>query len=141
MYERLVYHAVSAAFSPSQALIEAILKVDLYGTVVLLEKIEQLACPSTEELLNLDVLLPENIKDTLHAYQRAKRCNEKRVMAESVKWGEKGLSAAFAVPDFKYNCTSSHKDKHNCQKNRKDLSAHNIRYKTKEHRCKHDTQV
>lgn len=33
---------------------------------------------------------PENIKDTLHAYQMAKRCNEKRVMAEAVKWGEKG---------------------------------------------------
>lgn len=41
-------------------------------------------------MLKLDILQPENIKDTLHAYQMAKRCNEKRVMAESVKWGEKG---------------------------------------------------
>ena len=40
-----------------------------------------------KSLLNLDILQPENIKDTLHAYQIAKRCNEKRVMAESVKWG------------------------------------------------------
>ena len=109
----------AAGVSPSQAPIEAILKVDLYGTAVLLEEVgkvikeggvgvtissqsghrmpaltpeedEQLACTPTEELRNLEILQPENIKDTLHAYQMAKRCNEKRVMAESVKWGEKG---------------------------------------------------
>ena len=109
----------AAGVSPSQAPIEAILKVDLYGTAVLLEEVgkvikeggvgvtissqsghrmpaltpeedEQLAGTPTEELLNLEILQPENIKDTLHAYQMAKRCNEKRVMAESVKWGEKG---------------------------------------------------
>ncbi len=109
----------AAGVSPSQAPIEAILKVDLYGTAVLLEEAgkvianggvgvtissqsghrmkqltpaedEQLATTPTEELLNLEILQPENIKDTLHAYQMAKRCNEKRVMAESVKWGEKG---------------------------------------------------
>ena len=109
----------AAGVSPSQAPIEAILKVDLYGTAVLLEEVgkviapggvgvtissqsghrmpaltpeedEQLACTPTEELLNLELLQPENIRDTLHAYQLAKRCNEKRVMAESVKWGEKG---------------------------------------------------
>lgn len=109
----------AAGVSPSQAPVEAILKVDLYGTAVLLEEVgkvikeggvgvtissqsghrmpaltlkedEQLACTPTEELLQLDILQPENIKDTLHAYQMAKRCNEKRVMAESVKWGEKG---------------------------------------------------
>ncbi len=109
----------AAGVSPSQAPIEAILKVDLYGTAVLLEEVgkviapggvgvtissqsghrmkqltleedEQLACTSTEELLNLPLLQPENIRDTLYAYQLAKRCNEKRVMAESVKWGEKG---------------------------------------------------
>ena len=51
---------------------------------------EALATTPTEELLSLDILQPENIKDTLHAYQMAKRCNEKRVMAEAVKWGEKG---------------------------------------------------
>ena len=108
----------AAGVSPSQASIEDILKVDLYGTAVLLEEVgkviapggvgvtissqyghrmqqltavedEQLATTPTEELLNLLILKPENIKDTLHAYQMAKRCNEKRVMAESVKWGEK----------------------------------------------------
>jgi NAD(P)-dependent dehydrogenase (short-subunit alcohol dehydrogenase family) len=49
-----------------------------------------LATTPTEELLDLEMLQPENIKDTLYAYQMAKRCNVKRVMAEAVKWGEKG---------------------------------------------------
>jgi len=109
----------AAGVSPSQAPIEAILKVDLYGTAVLLEEVgkvikmggvgvtissqsgwrmpaltpeqdELLATTPTEELLALDMLKSENIRDTLHAYQMAKRCNEKRVMAESVKWGERG---------------------------------------------------
>ena len=38
----------------------------------------------------MEVLQPENIKDTLHAYQMAKRCNVKRVMSEAVKWGQRG---------------------------------------------------
>lgn len=109
----------AAGVSPSQASVETILKVDLYGTAVLLEEVgkvikeggagvtissqsghrmpqltakedELLACTPTEELLSLEILQPENIKDTLHAYQMAKRCNEKRVMYEAVKWGEKG---------------------------------------------------
>ena len=42
----------------------------------------QLACTPTKELLSLEVLQPQNIKDTLHAYQLAKRCNVKRVMTE-----------------------------------------------------------
>ena len=50
---------------------------------------EQLATTPTEELLDLDILQPENIKDTLHAYQLAKRCNVKRVMYEACKWGER----------------------------------------------------
>lgn len=108
----------AAGVSPSQASIETILKVDLYGTAVLLEEVgkvikeggvgitissqsghrmpaltaaedEQLACTPTEELLSLDILQPRNIRDTLHAYQMAKRCNVKRVMAEAVKWGER----------------------------------------------------
>lgn len=51
---------------------------------------EQLATTPTEELLDLEVLQLENIDDTLHAYQLAKRCNEKRVMYEACLWGEKG---------------------------------------------------
>ncbi|MDE6397166.1 MAG: SDR family oxidoreductase, partial [Muribaculaceae bacterium] len=49
-----------------------------------------LAMTPTEELLSLPMLQPENIENTLHAYQMAKRCNVKRVMAEAVKWGERG---------------------------------------------------
>ena len=109
----------AASVSPSQATIETILKVDLYGTAVLLEEVGKviakgrvgvtissqsgrrmpqltqeedflLATTPTEDLLNLEILNEKNIKDTLHAYQMAKRCNEKRVMAEAVKWGERG---------------------------------------------------
>ena len=123
----------SAGVSPSQASIETILKVDLYGTAVLLEEVGKviaqggagvtissqsgyripaltplfahtlsdrpaltpeedrlLATTPTEELLSLEILRPENIRDTLHAYQMAKRCNVKRVMSEAVKWGERG---------------------------------------------------
>jgi len=109
----------AAGVSPSQAPVETILKVDLYGTAVLLEEVgkvirqggagvtissqsghrmkqltpeedEMLACTPTEELLSLEILQPENIRDTLHAYQMAKRCNEKRVMYEAVRWGERG---------------------------------------------------
>ncbi|WP_350455502.1 SDR family oxidoreductase [Slackia heliotrinireducens] len=109
----------AAGVSPSQAPIETILKVDLYGTAVLLEEVGKviapggvgvtissqsgkrmpqltpeedraLACTPTEELLDLPLLQPENVRDTLHAYQLAKRCNEKRVMFEACRWGEKG---------------------------------------------------
>ena len=109
----------AAGVSPSQASIETILKVDLYGTAVLLEEVgkvimrrgtgvtissqsghrlpalgaetdELLACTPTERLLDLEVLQPQHINDTLHAYQLAKRCNVKRVMSEAVKWGRRG---------------------------------------------------
>ena len=116
-----------AGVSPSQAPVEAILKVDLYGTAVLLEEVgkviaeggsgvtissqsgfrmpaltaEQdalLAETPAEELLKIEMLKPENICDTLHAYQIAKRCNEKRVMAESVKWGERSARINAIAP-------------------------------------------
>ncbi len=109
----------AAGVSPSQASIETILKVDLYGTAVLLHEVgkiikpggagvtissqsghrmpalppdvdAQLATTPAEQLLELDVLQPRNLRDTLHAYQMAKRCNVKRVMAEAVKWGARG---------------------------------------------------
>lgn len=109
----------AAGVSPSQASVETILKVDLYGTAVLLEEVGEviaeggtgvtvssqsghrlpaltpeqdrlLALTPTEDLLSLEMLQPENIENTLHAYQLAKRCNVKRVMAEAVTWGERG---------------------------------------------------
>lgn len=118
-YGEIAYLVNSAGVSPSQATIEVILRVDLYGTAVLLKEVgrvirrggrgitissqsgyrmpalspevdQQLAMTPTEELLSLEVLKPKNIKDSLHAYQMAKRCNVKRVMAEAVKWGKRG---------------------------------------------------
>ena len=100
-----------AGVSPSQASIETILKVDLYGTAVLLEEAGQVIAPGViissqsghrmpaltaaedralamtpaEELLQLPLLQTSQIRDTLHAYQLAKRCNEKRVMYEAVR--------------------------------------------------------
>lgn len=114
-----IKHLISAAgVSPSQASIETILQVDLYGTAVLLAETgkvikrggtgvhissqsghrmpqlgaeidELLATTPPEKLLSLDILQPKNITDSLAAYQFAKRCNEKRVMAEAVKWGKR----------------------------------------------------
>jgi len=112
-----VIHA--AGVSPSQALPEVILKVDLYGTALVLEtfgnviaehgagvviasqsghrlpplSVEQnkaLATTPVEKLLALPFLQPDQVKDSLHAYQLAKRGNSLRVMAEAVRWGKRG---------------------------------------------------
>ena len=117
----------AAGVSPSQAPIEVVLKVDLYGTAVLLEEVgkviaegavgvtissqsgwrmpaltaeqdAQLATAPTEELLGLDFLQPGQVRDTLHAYQMAKRCNEKRVMAQAVEWGKRGARLNAIAP-------------------------------------------
>jgi NAD(P)-dependent dehydrogenase (short-subunit alcohol dehydrogenase family) len=116
-----------AGVSPSQASIESILKVDLYGTAVLLEEVGKviaqggsgitissqsgwrmpqltpeedraLATADTESLLALPFLQKDRIRDTLHAYQLAKRCNEKRVMGEAVKWGARGARINAIAP-------------------------------------------
>jgi NAD(P)-dependent dehydrogenase (short-subunit alcohol dehydrogenase family) len=112
-----VIHA--AGVSPSQARPEAILAVDLYGTALVLEEFgniiasggsavviasqsghrlgaltaEQdaaLATTPADELLSLPMLQPDQVTDTLHAYQLAKRGNSLRVMAEAVRWGRRG---------------------------------------------------
>ena len=112
-----VIHA--AGVSPSQASPETILKVDLYGTALVLEEFgnviarggagvviasqsghrlpalsaEQnvlLAKTPVEELLALPMLKPDQVKDSLHAYQISKRGNSLRVMAEAVRWGKRG---------------------------------------------------
>ncbi|MGA8044240.1 MAG: SDR family oxidoreductase [Terracidiphilus sp.] len=112
-----VIHA--AGVSPTQATPQTILKVDLYGTALVLEEfgnviasggagvviasqsghrlppltVEQnasLAMTPVEELLELPWLQPDQIKDSLHAYQVSKRGNSLRVMAEAVRWGKRG---------------------------------------------------
>jgi len=112
-----VIHA--AGVSPTQASPATILKVDLYGTALVLEEFgnviarggagvviasqsghrlgaltaEQnklLALTPTEELLALPMLQPDKITDSLHAYQISKRGNSLRVMAEAIRWGQRG---------------------------------------------------
>lgn len=112
-----VIHA--AGVSPSQAPVATILRVDLYGTALVLEAFgnviaeggsgiviasqsghrlpaltrEQnsaLATTAVEDLLTLPMLQPDNISDPLHAYQLSKRGNSLRVMAEAVRWGKRG---------------------------------------------------
>ena len=109
----------AAGVSPSQASPETILKVDLYGTAVILEEFGKviveggsgvviasqsghrlpplltsdsnaLATTPVEELLKLPLLQPDQVKDSLHAYQLSKRGNALRVMSEAVRWGERG---------------------------------------------------
>ena len=109
----------AAGVSPSQASPETILRVDLYGTALVLEEFgdviaaggagvviasqsghrlpaltpEQdraLATTPTEELLALPMLQPSEVSDPLHAYQVSKRGNALRVMAEAVRWGRRG---------------------------------------------------
>jgi NAD(P)-dependent dehydrogenase (short-subunit alcohol dehydrogenase family) len=109
----------AAGVSPSQASPATILQVDLYGTALVLEEfgnviarggagvviasqsghrlpplnVEQnkaLATTSVDELLKLPFLQPDQVKDSLHAYQLSKRGNSLRVMAEAVRWGKRG---------------------------------------------------
>jgi NAD(P)-dependent dehydrogenase (short-subunit alcohol dehydrogenase family) len=109
----------AAGVSPSQATPATILKVDLYGTALVLEEfgktiarggagvviasqsghrlppltVEQnkaLATTPVEELLSLPFLQSDQVTDSLHAYQLSKRGNSLRVMAEAVRWGKRG---------------------------------------------------
>ena len=109
----------AAGVSPSQATPEVILKVDLYGTALVLDlfgaviasggsgvviasqsghrlpplSVEQnraLAMTPAEDLLNLDFLAPDRVVDPLNAYQLSKRGNALRVAAEAVRWGRRG---------------------------------------------------
>jgi NAD(P)-dependent dehydrogenase (short-subunit alcohol dehydrogenase family) len=112
-----VIHA--AGVSPTQASPATILKVDLYGTAVVLEEFgsviarggagvviasqsghrlpaltteqnKALATTPADELLALPMLQPDLVTDPLHAYQISKRGNSLRVMAEAIRWGKRG---------------------------------------------------
>ncbi|MBJ2258217.1 SDR family oxidoreductase [Pseudomonas psychrophila] len=112
-----VIHA--AGVSPSQAPVSTILRVDLYGTALVLEVFgnviaeggsavviasqsghrlpaltpeqnKALATTPVEELLALPMLQADQVSDPLHAYQISKRGNSLRVMAEAVRWGKRG---------------------------------------------------
>lgn len=110
---------LAAGVSPTQASPEKILKVDLYGTALVLEEfrkvigkggsgiviasmaghrlppltIEQnkaLATTPVEELLTLSFLQPDTIENSRLAYMYSKRGNALRVSAEAVKWANQG---------------------------------------------------
>ncbi|HXY44542.1 MAG TPA: SDR family oxidoreductase [Acidimicrobiales bacterium] len=112
-----VIHA--AGVSPSQASVETILAVDLYGTALVLEEFGNviakggagvvissqsghrlgalsaeedatLATTPADDLLKLPIVQVDRVTDTLQAYQLAKRANSLRVMAEAVRWGKRG---------------------------------------------------
>jgi NAD(P)-dependent dehydrogenase (short-subunit alcohol dehydrogenase family) len=109
----------AAGVSPSQASPETVLRVDLYGTALVLDTVadviaeggagvviasqsghrlpaltveqnKALATTPVEDLLKLPFLQPDRVKDSLHAYQLSKRGNSLRVMAEAVRWGKRG---------------------------------------------------
>jgi len=109
----------AAGVSPSQATPETILRVDLYGTALVLEEFGDviaaggagvviasqsghrlraltaeedrlLATTPTEELLGLAMLQPDQVPDSLLAYQLSKRGNVLRVKGQAVRWAERG---------------------------------------------------
>ena len=109
----------AAGVSPSQAPIEKILQVDMFGTAVFMEEFgkvisnggsgviissqsghrlgtipqedsDLLATTDTESLLNLPIV--KNIADTLKAYQYSKRCNVLKVMFEATRWAKRGAT-------------------------------------------------
>jgi NAD(P)-dependent dehydrogenase (short-subunit alcohol dehydrogenase family) len=109
----------AAGVSPSQASPATILKVDLYGTALVLQEFghviarggsgvviasqsghrlpaltaeqnKALATTPVEDLLALPFLQPDKVTDPLNAYQLSKRGNSLRVMAEAVRWGRRG---------------------------------------------------
>lgn len=112
-----IIHA--AGVPPSSAPPEMILKVDLYGTAVVLEEFgkiigegascvvissqaghrllpltvkqnELLATTPADELLSLPMLKLDQFENNYHVYQIAKLTSSLRVKAEAVKWGERG---------------------------------------------------
>ncbi len=122
-----VIHA--AGVSPTQASPATILKVDLYGTALVLEEFgnviarggagvviasqsghrlpaltpeqnKALATTPADQLLALPMLQPDQVSDPLHAYQVSKRGNSLRVMAEAVRWGRRGARVNTISPDI-----------------------------------------
>lgn len=109
----------SAGVSPLRSSIERILQVNLLGTALLLEEVgkviavggtglvllgqagRRIPAPgaeedallgetAAEELLSLEMLKRENISDRIQACALAAYAGARRVMAQAVKWGERG---------------------------------------------------
>lgn len=115
----------AAGVSPSQASVDEIFRVDMYGTSVLLEEFGKVVAPGgsgivissqsghrlpalpqeqndalamslPEDLLKLDFV--SSITDTLKAYQYSKRCNVLRVAYEATRWGRCGATVNSISP-------------------------------------------
>lgn len=109
----------TAGVSPNMAPVERILAVDLYGTALVFDEFERviapggaglvissmaghmmpaltpeqdraLACTPTEHLLELPILQPDQVPNTMVAYSLSKRANVLRVQAAAVSWGDRG---------------------------------------------------
>jgi NAD(P)-dependent dehydrogenase (short-subunit alcohol dehydrogenase family) len=109
----------TAGLSPTQAEVEAILRVDLYGVALVLDVFGEVVAPegagvvissmsgqligelppghqkdfataSTDRLLSLPYLQPSELTHPGYAYAIAKSANRLRVMSESVRWGRRG---------------------------------------------------
>lgn len=109
----------TAGVSPAQAPPDVVLRVDLYGTALVLElfgakmarggsgvaiasmaghrlqgltpeETAALATTPVEELLDLPMLGPDRITDSGAAYVISKRANALRVMAEALHWARRG---------------------------------------------------
>lgn len=122
-----VIHA--AGVSPSQAAPATILRVDLYGTALVLEEFGKVIAPDgacvviasmsghrlpaltpeqdkalattpVDELLALRMLQPDRVTDPLNAYQISKRGNSLRVLAEAVRWGKRGARVNTISPEI-----------------------------------------
>ena len=107
----------TAGLSPVQASAEAILRVDLYGTAVVLAEFgdviaehgagvviasmagrlaqlspdheSALATTDVDEILGLPFLAPDVLADPAQTYMVSKRANVLRVAAESMRWGRR----------------------------------------------------
>jgi NAD(P)-dependent dehydrogenase (short-subunit alcohol dehydrogenase family) len=108
----------TAGVSPVQASVDAIMRVDLVGTALMLDALgavissggagvfitsmagtmtaldpaleRQLATTPTKALLEIPELAPDVVTDSGSAYGIAKRANQLRVRAASVAWGTRG---------------------------------------------------
>lgn len=121
----------TAGLSPTQALPKAILKVDLYGTALVLEEFGRVIAPGgsgvviasqaghmlpplgweqeallaetpADELLALPMLQPDQVLDSGRAYMLSKRANSLRVQAAAVQWGERGARVNAISPGIIY---------------------------------------
>jgi NAD(P)-dependent dehydrogenase (short-subunit alcohol dehydrogenase family) len=108
----------AAGASPSMSRPDLIIRLDIYGTAVVLEEFRRVVAPGgsalviasqaghrlpaltaeedtalattpLEDLLRVDVVQPERLKDTLHAYELSNRGKTLRVKAEAVLWGQR----------------------------------------------------